>query len=544
MKWFTEAKIGRRLGIGFGVAILLIAVVAITGVISLKVMSRNAEETVTRDYKKIQYANDARNAANNVTYIIGRMVTATDGAARDELKRKFDEAREVFKASMEGLAGLETTSEGKELIRKFGEQVALAREQNNRVIELSLAGKESEARVVYAGLPKMVEDYLKAADGVVRFNETHMEKNYKAASASAARARWVFILLGLVSLALGGLLSRVTTRSITVPLEAASAHVDRMAGGDFSVEVPEYARLRGDELGIFFRSVHAMTINLKKIITEVVTSAADVAAAGEQLSGSAEHLTKGAMGQSTRASQVASAATEMNQTCEDVAGNSSAIADAAGEAVKEAKSGQEIVDSAIREVEMIAEAVEEISGAVKDLGGQSEKIGAIVTAIEDIADQTNLLALNAAIEAARAGEHGRGFAVVADEVKKLAERTSASTTEIADMIGSMMSGVTTTIDSMRRARSRVATGVELSSRTQTALTRIITGIDGLYERIHQMASAIEQMNAVTTEITRDINEISGATQAAFSSSEEISGAAAALADLAGKLEGSVQDFKV
>ena len=365
-----------------------------------------------------------------------------------------------------------------------------------------------------------------------------------AGRTSVATARAVFIVLGLVTLVVGVWLSRATTRSITIPIARSSAHIDLMAKGDFSIPISPHALKRKDEMGVFAKSMDAMNSNLGAMLKEVASSAMSVASASTQLGVSAERLAKGATGQVEKTAQVATGSTQMNQAADDIAVSTNKVTTSANEAVRVAKGGREVVIQAIHEVNLIADTVETMLGYVKNLGSQSERIGNIVTAIDDIADQTNLLALNAAIEAARAGEHGRGFAVVADEVKKLAERTSASTTEISEMINTIRLGVQKTVESMDTAKDRVVTGVGFSSQTSTALEQIITSIDNLHGGVHQIATAIEEMNTTTHEITEDIHQISEVTKETFSSSEEISGAAESLSELSKHLQGAVQRFKV
>ena len=436
------------------------------------------------------------------------------------------------------------TTRGKGCSQSLKEAVTSGREANNHVIDLAMSGNTKEASDKYGEVAKLVSRYIDAAGKIVKYNEGRMQFRFEEAKRDLFTARIVFVVLGVLTLVFGAWFSRATTLSITIPVSRSASHIDLMAKGDFSIPVSVHALNRKDEMGVFAKSMDAMNQSLGRMLREVASSATNVASASTQLSVSAEKLSGGAKEQVETATQVATGSTEMTQASEDIAKSSNRVAESASEAVKVAKGGQDVVGKAIEEVNVIAETVETALGFVEDLGTQSEKIGDIVTAINEIADQTNLLALNAAIEAARAGEHGRGFAVVADEVKKLAERTSASTTEIGEMIHTIRAGVEKTVASMGTAKDKVIAGVEFSSQAATALEQIIASIDNLYGGVHQIAVAIEEMSATSDGISRDINQISAVTRENFSSSEEISGAAAGLSALARTLEQDVRGFKV
>ena len=544
MKLFTDVKIGKRLAIGFGVTLGLMVVIVITGITSLSSITNKLDRVIVANSVKIKLANDIRDAIADIGRFAGVMVATEDAGSKEDAKTKIGEARGRYKKSVDELERLETTGEAKTLIADLKEQIGKGKDENNKTIELAMSGNMAEATKHYQEVARIIQACIGIADKIVEHGEKRTQSGQVEAKQSALTARTLFIILGVVTLLLGIWLSRATTKSIAIPIVRSSAHIDLMAQGDFSIPVSEDAMKRKDEMGIFARSMDKMNKNLGQVLKEVMSSAANVAASSEQLRVSAESLSGGAVNQVEMAAQVATAATEMNQATEDIALNSNRISESAGETVKIAKGGQEIVHRAIQEVNLLATTVDKASEFVAALGQQSGKIGDIVTTINDIADQTNLLALNAAIEAARAGEHGRGFAVVADEVKKLAERTSSSTTEIGNMINTINQGIGKTVESMNQAKRNVESGVQFSSQAQVALQEIITSIDTLYGGVQQTATAIEEMSATTNEITRDINTISEVTQATLTASEEISGAALGLSGLSKELKGTIQTFKV
>jgi methyl-accepting chemotaxis protein len=331
------------------------------------------------------------------------------------------------------------------------------------------------------------------------------------------------------------------TRNITKPLTEVTAASEELATGNLTVLI----RAGGtNETGRLLTSMGKMVEDTKRMIAGVKTSADSVASASYALSTGAEQLARGGVAQMERTTQVSAASEQMSQTSLDIAKNSGNISESAKDMLQTAENGRIIVNNSVTEVKTIAETVTKSSEFVKGLGRQSQKIGEIVNVINDIADQTNLLALNAAIEAARAGDAGRGFAVVADEVKKLAERTSKSTREIADMIGSIKSGVDKAVDSMDEASRSVKAGVELSSEAGTALTDIVTSASSLQSMLHQIAAAIEEMNCTTEQIAKDIGEVADVTKESSNTTEQVTKAAIELHTLSATLESSVSKFKI
>jgi methyl-accepting chemotaxis protein len=233
----------------------------------------------------------------------------------------------------------------------------------------------------------------------------------------------------------------------------------------------------------------------------------------------------------------------MTTTSTDIAGSCLSAATGSQEAGNEATHGEGVVQETITRMNLIAARVQESARTIENLGRRSDEIGAIIGTIEDIADQTNLLALNAAIEAARAGEQGRGFAVVADEVRALAERTSKATREIATMIKSIQNDTAAAVSQMENGVKEVEAGIGDAARSGSALGEIIEHINGVTMQVNQIATAAEQQSATTQEITTNIQMINDVIQDTAQGAERSASAAESLSSLAEELNHLVGRFR-
>jgi methyl-accepting chemotaxis protein len=330
-------------------------------------------------------------------------------------------------------------------------------------------------------------------------------------------------------------------RSMTNPIKLSIDFAKGISSGDLTRTLDIRQK---DEVGELAGALNQMASDLRQMIRKIADTLQTLTSSSTGLSDIAEQMNTGAADQSGRAHQVATASEQMSQTVVDAARNASAIADSVTETTRIAKEGEEIVTRSVEEVQQIATTVGESAVLLKSLGDRSKQISAIINVIDDIADQTNLLALNAAIEAARAGEQGRGFAVVADEVRKLAERTAKSTSEIAHMIKNIQDEVDHAILTMEDATGKVDIGAQLTSLAGSAFSSIAGRVDDLNSKVQQIASATEEMASTSEEISRDIESIAQVSRDTSMHSEQTSRASVQLVDLSRDLGNIVSGFKV
>jgi len=313
----------------------------------------------------------------------------------------------------------------------------------------------------------------------------------------------------------------------------------RIANGDLNVA---NGHSRGDETGIY-AAILSMSSRLQGIIGNITGLSRNVASESEQLRSRIADMARGANDTAGQAISVASASEEMASTSADIAHNCHLAADGAKHASEKARTGAVIVQRTVEGMASIAGQVMNASQSVQSLGARSDQIGEIVGTIEDIADQTNLLALNAAIEAARAGEQGRGFAVVADEVRALAERTTRATKEIGDMIKTIQQETRGAVAAMEDGVRRVEEGTAGAEESGRALQEILCEIDNLTMQVNQIATAAEEQTATTSEITNNIQKITDVAQQASRTAADSADATSRLAQVAHDLQELVSHFK-
>lgn len=357
---------------------------------------------------------------------------------------------------------------------------------------------------------------------------------------SNSQAKTIVIAVLIMAFLVGPFLSWFISRQIIIPLKQTLETAKTIASGDLSSNISSD---RQDEMGGLLRAMGEMNNTLKEVLTQIDNSVIQLASSAEQLSTVTEQNSAGMQNQRSETDQVAAAIHEMTATVQEVSANAESAAFAAKEADHTTSTGNKKVVEAVQQIELLAQEISATAEAMARLQADSDSIGSVLDVIKSVAEQTNLLALNAAIEAARAGEAGRGFAVVADEVRSLASRTQTSTEEIESLISKLQKGTLESAEMMTKSRTLSDDAVSLSQEAGVMLVDIASAVSRIQDMTHQIAAASEQQSSVAEDINKSVVKVRDIAEQTAQGAEETAHSAEDLANLGLTLKGLLARFK-
>ncbi len=502
-------KISTKLLLSFLLCALVTLGVGLLGIKGVVRLSSALELTFSNNL--VSVSNTASTLNGLVAHNRGlyRLLDASKGdvAAQDRDRVRQDIANELKRSQTAYATYRATPLEDDE--RAAGDKLDLIWPKyvsdSDRIIAMLDAGQVEQAR---AQLNSTNNELFRQARELIRVMIESNNRQIKEGAVAAEELRdsaltWMIsgiVLAFIIAIVIGVLITRLITRPIAQAVESAQ----RIAKGDLTQAI---ITERTDEAGQLLMALADMQGGLKSTLLEIANASDQLASAAEELSAVTDESTRGLTRQNDEIQQAATAVNQMTAAVDEVASNAVSTSQASRQATDEAEEGRQQVEQAVAGMSSMVGEINDSTQSVADLAGQVREIGKVIDVIRGIADQTNLLALNAAIEAARAGEQGRGFAVVADEVRALAHRTQVSTVDIEKMIGDVQTGADDAVAAMNKSLSWANNTQTLAQNAGEALQRITASVAKINERNLVIASASEEQAAVAREVDRNLLNI-------------------------------------
>ena len=561
MASLNNYKIGNRLSIGFGVLVFLLLVLSALAWREVKTINGNVDGVIEQS-AKMRKIMDAGASLDGLYLDMYGLVTATNSETKQKCKAAIDHERTIYNKKLDELQATAKTPKGQQLLKDLREALVSARAVNTAVIDMALKANGADAvalqRFSAESMQVMTEKIDPAVEAIVTDREAKIKDLETASEEVYNRARWMLGIGAGVAVLVGLIFSLMITRSIVVPVRKSVEITGQLAEGNFSNDVPDALRSRGDEMGELARAFQAMIGSTRNLLTNMTQGVQTVASSATELSAVSAQTSQSVQTLSDKTSTVAAAAEESSSNTTSVAAsmeqastNLTSVASATEE--MSATIGEIAANSEKARVTSAEAGVQaaSVSALMQQLGAAAQDIGKVTETIAGISAQTNLLALNATIEAARAGAAGKGFAVVANEIKELARQTAAATEDIKAKISGVQTSagsaiadiekITGVINEVSHIVSSIATAIE----EQSTVTRDVAGnIAQASVGVKDANERVAQTATVSRTMAQDITSVNAAAGEIREGGEQVQASAMELSRLSEQLKELVGRFKV